>query len=201
MSRQLRSVAANSPPNREAPENHHWFRLVTPTKDSHGTVILPGSGNTEHFDKNPVFLWMHSHGPKKQSPQTPPPDVVIGRVVEIAQDEHALDILVLFDVEDAMGAQCYRKVKRGFIRAVSVGFDGDPVVRTATAAEAAIWGCAEGDQVPVFESWELLEASLVILPSNRDALGLTPLQAMMRALEEEEEEKGKKRREEEEERR
>jgi len=185
MALQLRNFPVSSPPEREAPENHHWFRLVTPAKDSHGTVILPQKGQTRDFSNNPVFLWMHSHGPKKISPITPPPDVVIGKVVEIAQDDRALDILVHFDVEDTMGAQCYGKVKRGFIRAVSVGFDGEPVLREVTELEASLWpGCRVGEKLPVFEDWTLVEASLVIIPSNREALGMSPVQAMMRALEE-----------------
>ena len=71
------------------------FRLVTPTIDRYQTVIDPqGVMLDEHKAAGSPFLWMHSSG--DGFGPAPPPDVVIGRVVEYAQSAAALDITVEF---------------------------------------------------------------------------------------------------------
>ena len=98
-----------------------WFRLVTRDVDRHGTIIEPSGIDTTAFLANPVFLWMHDSGGSDRP--TPPPDVVIGRVVTIDQTRTLFDIEVEFDDdgEGGLATTCYRKVKAGFIRMVSIG--------------------------------------------------------------------------------
>ena len=77
--------------NRATPGDRQvWFRLVTRDVDRHGTIIEPAGVDTRAFLANPVFLWMHDSGGGDRP--TPPPDVVIGRVVEIDQTAEHFDI-------------------------------------------------------------------------------------------------------------
>lgn len=165
--------------NRATPGDRQvWFRLVTRDVDRHGTIIEPAGVDTRAFLANPVFLWMHDSGGGDRP--TPPPDVVIGRVVEIDQTVEHFDICCQFDNDDTrevtvlpdgsesvtikpgLATTCYRKVKAGFLRAVSIGCN----------ALAESRATIDGVEVPVYTAVELLECSLVIIGSNRGALKL-----------------------------
>ena len=149
--------------NRATPGDRQvWFRLVTRDVDRHGTIIEPAGVDTRAFLANPVFLWMHDSGGGDRP--TPPPDVVIGRVVEIDQTAEHFDICCEFDDDGPSGlaTTCYRKVKAGFLRAVSIGCNALAETRTTI----------DGVEVPVYTAVELLECSLVIIGSNRGALKL-----------------------------
>ena len=139
-----------------------WFRLVTRDVDRHGTIIEPGGVDTTAFERNPVFLWMHDSGGSSKS--TPPPDVVIGRVVSFERTPDHFDIEVEFDDDgaDGLASTCLRKVRDGFLRMVSIGCNvvEESAVRIGDAT------------VPVYTRTELLECSLVIVGSNRNAIKL-----------------------------
>lgn len=103
----------------------------------------------------------------------PPPDVVIGRVVEYDQSPKALDITVEFadDGPQGLASKCWAKVQAGLLRSVSIGCS---VVASETRK-------VNGQDVMVFTRSELWEASLVIIGSNREALRLDRA-AALRAL-------------------
>lgn len=149
-----------------------WFRLVTRDIDRHGTIIEPAGVDMTAFRANPVFLWMHDSGGGEV---TPPPDVVIGRVTNFDQSVDALDIEVEFDDDgDGLAATCFRKVKDGFLRMVSIGCN---VLEEETVQIGT-------HKVPVYTRTELLECSLVIIGSNRGALKLdrSRVAAMLREI-------------------
>ena len=149
-----------------------WFRLVTRDIDRHGTIIEPAGVDMTAFRANPVFLWMHDSGGGEV---TPPPDVVIGRVTNFDQSVDALDIEVEFDDDgDGLAATCFRKVKDGFLRMVSIGCN---VLEEETVTVGT-------HKVPVYTRTELLECSLVIIGSNRGALKLdrSRVAAMLREV-------------------
>lgn len=139
-----------------------WFRLCTRAVDRHGTIIEPGGVDLTSHKQNPVFLWMHDSGGEGRP--TPPPDIVIGRVTTYDQTDEYLDIEVEFDDDgpDGLASTCFRKVKDGFIRMVSIGCSG--------AFDSAT--LVDGVEVPTCGHSELLECSLVIIGSNRQALKL-----------------------------
>ena len=139
------------------------FRLVTPAVDRHGTVIEPqGIVLDSHKAAGSPFLWMHQSGEGFSG--APDPDVVIGRVVEYLQSPQALDIVVEFDSDGPQGlaSRCWAKVQSGLLRSVSIGCS---VIESETRTVA-------GQSVPVYTRTELVEASLVIIGSNREALRL-----------------------------
>ena len=148
------------------------FRLVTPVVDRHGTIIRPDGVRLDaHKAAGSPFLWMHQSGGGFEAP---PPDVVIGRVVEYQQSKEALDITVLFDDdgETGLATKCWRKVEAGLLRSVSIGC----AVLSVEKGKAP-----DGRGVDVYTETELWEASLVIIGSNPEALRLDRA-AALRAL-------------------
>lgn len=152
-----------------------WFRLVTRDVDRHGTIIEPAGVDTTAFKANPVFLWMHQSG-GEGLPVQPPPDVVIGTVVNFDQTYDHLDIEVEFDDdgEDGLASTCYRKVVNKRIRMVSIGCN--------PTSEAIV--SIRGQDVLTYPTSELLECSLVIIGSNRAAskLDRAAVAAVLRGL-------------------
>lgn len=141
-----------------------WFRLVDRQVDRHGTIIEPAGVDLTAYKANPVFLWMHQSG-GEGLPTQPPPDVVIGTVVNFDQTLEHLDIEVDFDDDgpDGLASTCFRKVKAGRIRMVSIG--------CSPTSEDTV--NVNGLDVPRFPTTELLECSLVIIGSNRGSLVLS----------------------------
>lgn len=135
------------------------FRASTPALDRHGSRILPQGIRTEAFDRNPVFLWGHDGYGR------PDPHAVIGRVIRHRKSPEAFDIEVEFAPEEAnpRAEQALRLVRAGFLNAVSIGF-----VPLRSHEERS----AEGKRVLVYDEVELLEVSLVPIPSNPEALAL-----------------------------
>lgn len=149
------------------------FRLASFSVDRHGTIIDPaGVDCSAHQRSGAPFLWLHQSG-DDAGWQQPDPEVVIGKVVEYLRSPEALDIVVEFDDDGSAGlaTRCWGKVQRGLLKAVSIGCQ-------PLAAEERTIG---GRRVTVYTKSELWEASLVIVPSNRDALKLDRA-ACMRAL-------------------
>jgi HK97 family phage prohead protease len=137
------------------------FRASTPALDRHGTIVKPEGINTEKFDSNPVFLWGHDG----YGGFTPPePESVIGKVTDYERSEEAFDIDVEFTPEgvNPRADMAYQLVKAGFLNAVSIGF-----IPSKYHFEEG-----EGRDVLVFDESELLEVSLVPIPSNPEAVAL-----------------------------
>lgn len=153
-------------------ERRATFRLVTPAVDRHGTIIEPaGVVLDSHKAAGSPFLWMHESG--SDFGAAPPPDVVIGKVAEYLQSAEALDIVVEFDDDGPGGlaSRCWAKVQAGLLRSVSIGA---AVLKSETRN-------VNGQAIEVFTRTELVEASLVIVGSNREALRIDRA-AALRAL-------------------
>lgn len=139
------------------------FRASTPAVDRHGTIVRPEGIRTEKFAANPIFVWAHdAYG----GWETPSPESVIGRVVSWDRSPEAFDITVEFAPEEAnpKAEQALRLVKAGFLNAVSIGF-----VPLKYHEEK------ESESEPtrlVYDEVELLEVSLVPIPSNPEAVAL-----------------------------
>jgi hypothetical protein len=68
----------------------------------------------ENFRKNPVFLWVHDYMGHR---------LPLGRVPRVSIEERRMDIDVIFDQQDEFALQVEDKYRRGFLNAVSVGWD------------------------------------------------------------------------------
>lgn len=142
------------------------FRASTAAVDRHGTIVRPEGIRTEKFARNPVFLWAHDGygGPGG----APPIDSVIGRVVGWEQSPQAFDVDVEFAPPEAnpKAEMAYRLVKAGFLNAVSIGF-------IPLRWHEEVRGEGEAREViTIYDEVELLEVSLVPVPSNPEAVAL-----------------------------
>jgi HK97 family phage prohead protease len=120
--------------------------------DRHGTVVMPSGARTHNFEQNPVVMWQHGHGVAGSVP--------IGRAESIRTEDNALFAQVRFDENDSFAREIKRKVEEGFVNAASIGF------RPSSQRSDTI----DGEQVTVVDEWELVEFSMVSVPSNPSAL-------------------------------
>lgn len=129
------------------------FTAATPGVKRDGLDLRAAGWYTANYDRNPVVLWAHSH--------TAPS---IGRADASVRSDR-LHTLVTFDQEDPFAARIESKYRRGFLSAVSVGWDfvdaqGTPVNwRRLSAADMR-------DRA----FYDLTELSAVPVPSDPDAL-------------------------------
>ena len=129
-------------------DNRVRFTASTPDLDRHGTRLMPMGCDSAAFERNPVVLWNHN---KDGSP-----DDVLGRVVEIVKTAAAVEVVVEFDTH-AKAQEVLRKVRAGFLRAVSVSFIPQQDQQNSDGTIDVL-------------KWELCELSIVPVPSNRQAL-------------------------------
>jgi len=138
------------------------FVAATAAVDRHGTVILPQGIRTDAFVRNPVFLWGHDGygGPGMPSGL----GHVLGRVVALRASPEAFEVEAEFAPAEVnpLAEQALRLGRAGFLSAVSIGF-----LPLESRAETR-----EGRMVTVFTAVDLLEVSLVPVPSNPEALAL-----------------------------
>ncbi len=135
-----------------AGENLRQFTISTGSEDREGDVLEPTGIVTAHYMKNPVVLWGHDYT-----------KLPIGRTRSIAA---TMDQRIEAAVEFAPGEfaqQVKTLVDSGFLRAASVGFK-------PLASEPLDNGGRR------FTKWDLLEWSIVNIPSNPDALALAKSQ-------------------------
>lgn len=128
--------------------------------DRDGDIIRVSGWNLKHFRKNPLILWMHGRG-------QPP----IGRATEIVRDlqNKRLELTAKFaDAEmNPFADSVFRMLKAKFLQAGSVGFFPLKMRRPDEDERVEL---KLGRYGVVFEKQELLEHSIVTVPSNRDAL-------------------------------
>ncbi|MDD2962562.1 MAG: HK97 family phage prohead protease [Bacteroidales bacterium] len=118
-------------------------------KNSHGFRLLNSGGRFERFNDNPVML--DTHDPKS----------VIGKWGNLKVEGSKLIAEPVFDLDDDLGKRIAGKVERGFLKAVSMGI---------YIEEAQYMSLPNGDLDLVVTAWELLEGSVLGVPSNRSAL-------------------------------
>lgn len=121
----------------------------TPDVDSQGTRLLPRGCDTAAFLKNPIVLWGHRRDGD--------PDDAIGQVVDLQITDATIVATVEFD-DDAKALACLRKVRKGIIRSVSVGF----LMVEQTEPDA--------NGVVTITRWELRELSFCHVPANSNSL-------------------------------
>src|SRR5690606_23849409 len=87
------------------------FTISTDSVDRENDTISVEGWDLETYRRNPVVLWAHSRI-----------DTPIGRAIEVGVRDGALRSTAEFDLDDPFATLVYRKLKRGFLNAVSVGF-------------------------------------------------------------------------------
>lgn len=102
--------------------------------------------NLARFHDNPVVLYQHDI------------EKIIGKASNIRIEGSRLIASVEFDSDDPEALRVQRKVEKGFLRGVSPGL--------------YIEHLEYNEEYDLVTAWELLEVSLVTIPSNRGALKL-----------------------------
>jgi len=97
----------------------------------------------ENFRKNPIFLWSHDYMDR-------PP---IGRATSVGVNGDRLEVDIEFDEGDPFAKEVKRKYEKGFLNAVSVGW------QDIKKKGGEIWH-------------EMLDISAVNVPGDPDALAL-----------------------------
>ena len=142
----------------EAEPSKVSFVASTATPDRYGDIIDQKGWQLDAYNKNPIVLLNHD------SSQLP-----IGRgQVQVKNDQLVID--VEFDMDDPRAAEVARKTQKGFMNAVSVGFQP---LQSALRAELSKDSPYYGKSGQFYKSAELLEVSIVTIPANGEATMIT----------------------------
>jgi HK97 family phage prohead protease len=122
------------------------------TKNSYGFYTLNSGINLERFRANSVILSNHDNTTGS----------VIGRWENLRVEGSQLMADAVFDTEDAKANEIAGKVERGFLKGCSMGlnFDWDHLQKNVDSNDWELLKC------------ELMEASIVAIPSNANAVKL-----------------------------
>lgn len=153
---------------RELPENESRevvFVASDATRDRHKSVLNPQKWQLENFNRNPITGYMHNlYGDMCNAPD---PDDVLGPARSWVDGN---ELMVAIDFEPAdlnpKADKIFRKIKNGTLRAVSVGFLELGKGTYGKGEEAR----GKTNETYYFNSQELLEVSVVNIPSNPKAV-------------------------------
>lgn len=146
------------------------FVISTDGKDRHRTVLNMKGWQLDNFNRNPIVGYQHNvYGDNMCVP--PNPDDVLGPArawVETVGGREVLMGEVTFEKAEInpQAEKVFRKVLNGTLRATSVGFLEVGQGKTVVEKDAA--GKVVGETYH-FEGQELLEFSIVNIPSNPEA--------------------------------
>lgn len=137
-------------------EQRRRMRLVITALqvDRDGEVIIPTGAKLDAFRANPIVLF--SHNPMQPVANAP--------VVEVFQDRIEAEVEFFQADESSLADSLWKLYSRGKMRAASIGFLPIEVSERPVLA---------GQTGKTFLQWELLEFSLVAIPSLREALVIT----------------------------
>lgn len=146
------------------------FVLSTPARDRHHTVLNQDNWQLDNYRKNPVVGYMHNLYGDLCNP--PDPDDVIAKspsieIVELASMK-ALVGYPVFETADLniKADKVFRKLMLGSLNASSVGFLEIGAGQWGVNEEAA----GHDNETYYFQGQELLEFSIVSVPSNPEAV-------------------------------
>lgn len=141
----------------------YTFVASTPDPDRHSTVLNQKNWRLDNYKLNPIIGYQHNvYGGGLCN--APDPDDVIGRGVDIyVNDNDELILDMVFDEENEKAVKVQSKVDRGFLNTVSVGF-----IETGDGHRGNE-DDGEDKELYYFHGQELLEISIVNIPSNPKA--------------------------------
>ena len=135
-------------------EGSYDFIITTESEDRHGTIFLADGWELESYRKNPVVFYNHNRGSED-------PDMNIGSSTVRREGNDHIASLTFDDVtENKVAAKIKRKLDNGTLRSASIG----------AIPKEGKWEVRDERDVLVFSRQELLEWSVVDVPSNTDAI-------------------------------
>jgi HK97 family phage prohead protease len=140
------------------------FVISTEARDRHGTVIKADGWELDNFNANPIVAYMHQTDKSWWSDAPADPDHILGVGRAYIEDDQLIGEVTFEDAEtNPLADKIMRKIMHGTLRATSVGFrhiEGH-------------WGVVEDNEdsgTYYYDRAELLEFSIVNIPSNPEAL-------------------------------
>lgn len=144
----------------EPVERALWWTDSTEQRDRHGDRIVVAGWSTKNFEKNPVVPWAHNYSER-------PVAKAIEVIKEVGGKKARLRTLNVFPTREEydFADSVYQLAKNGFLSAKSVGFiplewESDPEDKSED----------EWMRGRLYTKCELLESSIVVVPSNPGAL-------------------------------
>lgn len=145
------------------------FILSTFTKDRHGTVLNQDGWDLDNYRKNPVVAYQHNLSGGLCA--EPNPDFIIGKSISLSIDGMGRDRMLVADAQfepaeiNPLAEKIFRKILFGSLNRSSVGFipKGEGSYGQGEEAEG------RENETYYFAGQELLEWSVVNIPSNPDA--------------------------------
>jgi hypothetical protein len=154
---------------REISENVEETRTITfiasdNSVDRHGTVLSVHKWKMDNFNDNPIIGWQHNvYGDALCG--DPSPDSIIGKGRTYIEGERLMVDVTFEDAENnPLAEKIFNKVRSGILNAVSVGFI------ELEEGEMGQMDLGQDPEVYYFGDVELLEISVVSIPSNPKAL-------------------------------
>lgn len=147
------------------------FVISDSTKDRHNTVVNQNGWKLDNYKNNPVVGYQHNiYGAGMCT--DPNPDMVIGKAINLRVQGGKLMASVVFEPEaiNPMAEKIFQKLLFGSLKAVSVGFIEIGEGRYGEGLEAK----GAPQETYYFEGQELLEFSVVNIPSNPAAIARSP---------------------------
>ncbi len=140
------------------------FVFSTAAKDRHRTVLNQDAWMLDNFNRNGIAGYMHDvYGDGLLS--KPDPDDVIGKARSWIEDGDLIGEITFEPADlNEKADKVYRKIQFGSLNAVSVGFVEKGAGRMGDDEEG------EDPEAYYFAGQELLEISVVNIPSNPEAL-------------------------------
>lgn len=132
--------------------------IMTENKDRDNEMLLTKGAVLEHYQSNPLVLWAHKY-------DQPP----VGRNAWIKRDSKSHGLLAkTIYAATTFAEEIWQLVKGGFLPGRSIGFI--PLEAHQPSTDEMKEHPERKDTRLVYDKWELLEYSIVPVPSNRQAL-------------------------------
>jgi len=155
---------------REIPKNVEESRTIEfvisdATKDRHCTVLSTEGWDLGPYSRNGIVGYMHNVMGGGMCDE-PDPDFVIGKGIATIEKNLLIGTTTFEPAEiNELAEKVFRKVLFGTLRSTSVGF---MELEPGTFGDGEE-GCGQPDETYYFGKRELLEYSVVNIPSNRNA--------------------------------
>ncbi|NWN89191.1 MAG: HK97 family phage prohead protease [Micrococcaceae bacterium] len=138
----LHGIAQRSGEESDEPGTPLRFIVATEGRKADGLDLRMSGANLDRFRSNPVILPNHDYSQKP-----------IGRAENVSIEDGQLKADAVFDVDGTDGADYDRLYRKGFLNAVSIGFD-----------------VKDMDSEGAVTKWEMIEFSAVSVPLDPSAV-------------------------------
>lgn len=128
-------------------------------EDRDDDILDPKGADLSDYTRNPVFLADHTYSVHS----------IVGKTFDHKVTDKGIEFSVQFDMDDPAAARVAHKFRKGFAKAISVGFRGTEATLRKNLDEGHFAYKAESHGL-YFSKWAVREFSAVAVPANPNAL-------------------------------